>query len=291
MIFGQGQIPAKYLEYGPARAAILPVPYEGTVSYGKGASRGPAAILRASSYLEWYDEELSRLNFQAGITTVKPLGAEKSPEKMAETVAKACKKLLKQGKFIAMLGGEHSISFGLYRALREKYPDLSVVQIDAHTDLRQELQGSPYSHGCVMRRICETCRRTAQVGIRSLSHEEALFIKENRKAVYFAHQIREKRGWLRNMLKQLGRNVFLTIDIDGLDPSVVPHTGTPEPGGLGWYETLDIIRAVFRERNVVAFDLVELAPTPYSAPSDFLAAKLVYRLIGYKFKSLLRPVA
>ncbi|MFH0921266.1 MAG: agmatinase [Fibrobacterota bacterium] len=289
-LFGKGEIPPAFSGYAGARAVVLTVPYEGTVSYGRGTGRAPAALLNASYFLEYYDETLNRRNYEAGIATLPPLKAEKTPEKMVASVEKACDRLVRDNKFIAMVGGEHSISFGLYRALRKKYPDLSVLQIDAHGDLRDSYEGSPYSHACVMRRITASCRKTAQVGIRSICAEEAAFIRKNKRPVYMARDITGKTKWIPGMLKKLSRNVFVTIDIDGFDPSVVPHTGTPEPGGLGWYEGLNILHKVFEKKNVVGFDLVELASSPISRASDFLAAKLVYHLIGCKFKKILRTV-
>ncbi|OGS37242.1 MAG: agmatinase [Elusimicrobia bacterium RIFOXYB2_FULL_49_7] len=287
MHFGQGVIPKKYLKYDAARAAILSVPYEGTVSYGKGTSKGPRKIIEASRYLEFFDEELGLLNYQAGLTTCPPLKPAATPQKMVEAVRQSARQLLSDEKFIIMLGGEHSISYGLYLALRERVRDLSVLQIDAHADLRTTFQGSPFSHACVMRRIDESCPRTVQVGIRSFCAEEALFIRQKKKHLFMAKDIHGKTDWFDQAIRRLSRNVFLTIDIDGFDPSLVPHTGTPEPGGLFWYETLAFLKRLFEKRNVIAFDLVELAPTSFSAPSDFLAARLVYRLLGYKFKTLL----
>lgn len=283
MHFGQGEIPEPFTRYPSAQAAILPVPYEGTVSYGKGTARGPAAILEASRFQEYYDDELLTPSFKCGIATIAPLKAAKTPEKMVKSVEVLSLKILKDNKFPIMLGGEHSLSLGLYRALKTKYPKLSVVQFDAHPDLRNVFRGTAMSHGCVMRRIRETCSSTAQVGIRSICEEEAGYIKREKCDIYWARNIVGRTDWISGMLRKLNRDVFLTIDIDGFDPSVVPHTGTPEPGGLSWYDGLAIFKRLFRERNVVGMDLVELASDKTSRPSDFLAAKLVYRLIGYKF--------
>jgi agmatinase len=283
MQFGQGEIPAEYTRYAAARTVILPVPYEGTVSYGKGTASAPAAVLEASRFQEYYDDELGKLTYKTGIATLPALKTEKTPEKMAAMVEKVSLREIKNNKFVFMLGGEHSLSYGLYRALTVKYRRLSVVQIDAHADLRETFKGSRFSHGCVMRRICETCDSTAQIGIRSVCREEAAFIRKKKKDVYWARDIAGKSGWISRMLKKLHRDVFLTIDVDGFDPSVVPHTGTPEPGGLSWYEGLKLFREIFKRKNVVGMDLVEVASDKTSRISDFTAAKLMYRLIGYKY--------
>ena len=281
--FGCGEIPKKYTEYKNASAVIIPVPYEGTVSYGKGTGAAPLAILKASYFQEFYDDELRTETYLNGIHTLPLLKAEKSPEKMVESVEKSAKRIVNDSKFPFMLGGEHSISFGLYKALSSKYPKLGVVQIDAHADLRDSYEESKYSHAAVMRRIRETCKHTAQIGIRSICREEADYIKKDKCDIYFANEITGKSNWINGMLKKLPKDIFLTFDIDGLDPSVVPHTGTPEPGGLMWFETLHILRQLFKHKNVVGMDLVELSSDKTSRNSDFLAAKLTYRMLGYKF--------
>jgi len=281
--FGCGEIPKKFTDYKTAAAVILPVPYEGTVSYGKGTAAAPEALIKASYFQEFYDDELECETYTKGIHTLAPLKAAKNPETMVNDVRKASAKILKDNKFPFMLGGEHSISYGLYLALKEKYPDLGVIQIDAHADLRDSYEDSKYSHAAVMRRIRETCKDTAQIAIRSICREEADYIKKEKAAVYFAREITGRTEWIKGMLKKLPKQIFLTFDIDGMDPSVVPHTGTPEPGGLSWYETLHILREIFKNKDVVGMDLVELSSDKTSRNSDFLAAKLAYRMLGYKF--------
>ncbi|MBW2981603.1 agmatinase [Candidatus Woesearchaeota archaeon] len=277
-----------YSEYAKSKAVILPVPYGGTVSYGKGTEKGPSAIIKASQHMEFYDEELKKNNFKAGICTLHTLKSEPKPEKMAESVYNNCRQLIKDNKFIVMLGGEHSISSGLAKALKEKYKDLSVLQLDAHSDLRDkwyigEEDKSPlskYSHACVMKRIREFCSKTVQVGIRSMSEEE---IPESKRSnIFWAKDIYNNNKWFDKAINLLSNNVFITIDLDVFDPSIMSATGTPEPGGLLWYQVIDFLKQVFKKKNVVGFDAVELAPNNDKS-CDFMAAKLIYRLIGYKF--------
>ena len=273
--------------YANSKTVILPVPYGGTVSYGKGAEKGPQSIIKASHHLELYDEELKKSTFKKGICTLQSLKSEKTPQKMVQSIYDNSKKLIQDNKFIVILGGEHSISSGLAKALKEKYSDLSVLQLDAHADLRDKWyigeEGksklSKYSHACVMKRIREFVKKTVQVGIRSISEEE---IKESRKSsIFWAKDIHNNEKWHKKALNSLSKNVFITIDLDVFDPSIMPATGTPEPGGLTWYQVTNFLRKVFKKKNVVGFDAVELAPDSNKS-CDFTAAKLVYRLIGYK---------
>jgi agmatinase len=290
MEFGKGEIPEKYTQYDRAAAVILPAPYEGTVTCGRGTARGPSKILESSYYLEFYDEELDRLTYRAGIATLPSLRPAAYPQAMIKSVVKVCKKIVSDFKFPVLIGGEHSLSLGLYIALKHRYKDLSVLQIDAHADMRSTYEGSKYNHACVMRRIGDTCKNTVQIGIRALCFEERNYIRATKRQVYFAKDVRNKSAWINRMLKQLTKNVYVTIDVDGFDPSVVPHTGTPEPGGLSWFKVMEILKRVFHSKNVVGFDVMELAPTSESAASDLLAAKLVYKLIGYKFLKKLKPL-
>ncbi len=252
------------------------------MSYGHGAAAAPEAILKASYYQEFYDDELNIETYKCGIHTLPVIKPCKSPKEMIDRVEQVADSVIADGKIPFMLGGEHSISFGLYKALHKKYPDIGVVQIDAHADLRDSYEGTKYSHAAVMRRIRETCQHTTQIGIRSLCREEADYIKQHKASVYLAKDIHNNNGWIDKMVKQLPEDIFITFDIDGLDPSIVPHTGTPEPGGLLWYETLEILKRIFKEKNVVGIDLVELASDNTSRNSDFLVAKLAYRMMGYK---------
>ncbi len=261
-----------------ARAVVVPVPYEGTVTYRKGTANGPEAVIDASNQVEFYDIELDReTGFEIPIHTTEALDPEVSPEEMVDRMKEATTELVAGGKLPVFLGGEHSISTGAVLALRERYVDLSVLQIDAHSDLRDSYEGSKHNHACVMRRIREQVERAAQVGIRSMDKEEIDFIREN-KLDEFVHGPEFDAD---KVVEQLSDNVYVTIDLDGFDPSEVPGVGTPEPGGLRWKQALELLRKVGEKRNIVGFDIVELSPVPGSVQSEFLAAKLAYKMLGY----------
>lgn len=266
-------------DYKKSRFVILPVPYEGTVSYGKGTSKGPAAILKASKNLELYDEELCKDSYKSGIVSLEPLKSASNPEKMVENVEIACRRIIEDKKFPILLGGEHSISTGFCRALKKKYPNLSVLQLDAHADLRQKYDGTPYSHACIMARVREICP-AVQVGIRSLSKEEAEWIKKDNLPIFWAKDIYNNDNWFDKAISKLSDNVFITIDVDIFDPSIMEATGTPEPGGLNWYQVVRFLKEVCKRKKIVGFDVVELAPNGNNA-CDFSCAKLVYKMIGY----------
>lgn len=274
-------IPEKYSGYADSKIAILPFPYEKTTCYVKGTKNGPDAIIKASSEMELYDEELGNI-FEAGICTMRHLEGNSKPELMESVVHKNIKALLDGNKFVAVLGGEHSITSGIVKAFREKYDGLSVLQIDAHADLRDDFEGSRYSHACAMRRTIEICP-VVPVGIRSLSHEESEFIKEKKLKIFWAKDVVGNDAWFDAAISMLSRNVYITIDFDGLDPSVMPSVGTPEPGGFGYYQLLRFLKKVCEKRNVVGFDAVELCPNKNDISSDFTAARIIYKLIGYKF--------
>ncbi len=264
-----------------ARVVVLRVPYEGTVSYGTGTADGPQAIIEASRHLELYDWELDWEPATIGIYTLEALAVQQlPPEEMIEQVEKRYAELLNENKFVVLLGGEHSISYGVDRPLREKYPDLSILHWDAHADLRDSFEGTKFSHACVIRRFYDQAKRIVQVGIRSLSKAEAEFIKKNKLKpnIFTPAEFDVKK-----ILSRLSQNVYVTIDLDGFDPAVLPATGTPEPGGLFWPDFIELMRAVFKEKNVVGFDIMELAPIKDQSASNFLAALAVYKLIGYKF--------
>ncbi len=268
-----------FSDYGKARFAVIPVPYEKTTSYGKGTANGPIAILEASRYMELYDEELDSNTAESGIATLKPVLSDDSPEALTEKLRSVCAKVLQDKKFPVVLGGEHSISLGMLLALKDYYKDVSVLQFDAHADLRDAYQGSKHSHACVMRRIREHAP-AVQVGIRSFSDDEADNVKKERKNIFMAAEM-HRRDCTQEIINRLGKNVFITFDVDAFDPSIMPSTGTPEPGGMGWYDVLDILRAVSKERNIVGFDAVELAPNPQTTAPDYTVARLVYRVMGY----------
>ncbi len=274
-------IDANYSNYKSASTVILPVPYEATTSYMSGTQSGPAAVIDASAYVELYDEELDAEAYRSGVFTAAAMEFSGNVERDFDRITKTASTFLDDGKFLVGIGGEHSISFPLYRAYHQRFNDLSVLQLDAHSDLRYEYEDSIYSHASVMRRIYELNRNIVQAGIRSQCVEEAQFIKSERIRTFYAHRLRES-GFGTELIEALSSNVYLTIDVDFLDPSIMPATGTPEPGGFLWYETIRFLRRVFAERNVVGLDVVELSPLPGLAHPDFLTAKLIYKLIGMK---------
>ncbi|MBI2541718.1 agmatinase [Candidatus Woesearchaeota archaeon] len=275
------EIPDAYSNYADSCAVILPFPYEKTTSYIKGTEKGPDAIIKASGQIELYDEEIGNI-FEIKISTLKPLITKEMPELMVDAGFACIKEVLDDGKFIVTLGGEHSITSGIVKAFREKYSGLSVLQIDAHSDLREEYQGSRHSHACAMKRVAEICP-IVQVGIRSMSGEEFEFVKEKKMNIFWAKDIVDNDNWFNKAISRLTRNVYITLDLDGLDPGIMPSVGTPEPGGLGYYQTLRFLKKVFESRNVVGCDVVELCPNKSNAAPDVTAARIVYKLIGYKF--------
>jgi len=279
-----GGIDPEYGTLEKAALVVVPVPYDLTTTYQGGARKGPAAIIEASCNMELYDEELDREVYKSGIHTLPPLEAVATgPEAMLERVESAVSGVLAMGKTPVILGGEHSITLGTIRAARKRYPKLSVLHLDAHADMRESYQGSPFSHACIGRRMKELCP-VVQAGIRSMSVEEAAFIRETNVPVFSAAAIRKDRSWVSKVLRHLSRDVFISVDLDALDPSVMPATGTPEPGGLAWHDVLDVIREVCRRKHVIGFDIVELAPIPGMVAPDFLAARLAYRMMGYVSK-------
>ena len=276
-----GGIPDEFCNYKDSKIVILPVPYDGTSTWGKGADRGPDAILEASANMELYDIDTDSEVFRKGIYTAKPVREKTSPEKMAEQVRKEVSRYIEDGRFIVTLGGEHSVSIGAVKAFAEKYPGLCVLQIDAHSDLRQEYLGSPFNHACVMARIREYCP-IVQVGIRSMDVEERQYIDKER--IFYAKDIvGGGKEWMEDVIEKLGHHVYVTIDLDGFDPSVVPATGTPEPGGFQYYDVIQLLRKVIMKKNLAGFDVVELCPDDRNKTSDFLASKLIYQLLSFKF--------
>jgi len=275
-----GGIPQKYSELKTAKIVVLPVPYDGTSTWIKGADKGPAAILDASANMELYDIETDSEVYKRGIYTAKAVTEKSSPEKMTAAVYKNALKYVSDGKFLVTVGGEHSISVGAIQAYAEKYKDLTVLQFDAHSDMRPEYEGSRYNHACAMSRAAEFCP-VVQAGIRSMDVEEKKYIKSNR--VFFAEKRMQDVGWMDKAVKLLSKNVYITIDLDVFDPSIMPSTGTPEPGGLFWYEVLEMIRKVNKKCNIVGFDVVELCPNNIDKAPDFLASKLIYKILSYKF--------
>jgi agmatinase len=284
-------IPKENSALTSSRIVILPAPYEATVSYGGGTGRGPAAILDASHYVELFDEETKREIYREhGIATLKPLAFGKKRDAAAlQLINDRVRKLLDLDKFVVTLGGEHTISAAPIAAYARKYADLSVLQFDAHSDLREEYEGTPYSHACVMARVAEFIdpTRIVQVGIRAQCREEAEFIREHGIHTFYAHDIRSGaysrllKTWDDAVVERLTDHVYITFDVDGLDPSIMPATGTPEPNGLLWHETLHCIRKVSRKKKIVGFDVVELAPLPGLSHPDLTTAKLVSKILNY----------
>lgn len=267
-----------------SKVCILSVPYDLTTSYRSGAKDGPRAIIEASTQLELYDEELCRETYRVGISTLDELEvADLSPEEMVESVYKAGLRLVEAGKFPVLLGGEHTIAIGMARALKERYQDLSIVQFDAHADLRDEYEDRKFCHACVARRLIELAR-LLQLGIRSFSQQEADYMKQSEVKTVACSDIIKGEACEREIMTTTSDKVYITIDLDVLDPSIMPSVGNPEPGGLGWYDMLSLLRHLSSVKEVVGFDVVELSPIPDNISPDFLAAKLVYRLLGYIFK-------
>ncbi len=266
-----------------ARVLIWPVGYERTVSYGGGTKDGPAAIIDASRHMELYDEELGGETARIGIHTLPAMATEHAPADMMAALYEQATTLLDSNKFLCTLGGEHSISGPVIRAHKDKYPGLSVLQIDAHADLRESYDGTPHSHASVMRRVTEFCP-AVQVGIRSLSADEARAIPSLPVTVFFAKDIAGRTDWMERAIDSLSDTVYLTFDVDGLDPSIMPATGTPEPGGLLWYDVLEFLRLLAARKKVVGMDVVELSLVADSHAPSFLTAKLIYKALGYFFR-------
>lgn len=283
-------LPTAFLDLGIAKTAydqaatvILPVPFERTTSYGKGTAHGPRALLRASHYVEWYDDELECEPCDAGIHTLAPcLASAHGPEAAIRQIEEAASEHIAAGKFLVGVGGEHSLTLGLVRATARSHSDLGVVQFDAHADLRDSYEGSPYSHACVMKRLLDLGRPSLAVGLRSLSKSEARLIRDQGLAVVWGRELADCESRFDGLLDSLPETVYLTFDIDFFDPAIAPATGTPEPGGGLWDPTLRLLRRLFQRKRVVAMDLVELAPIPGQPATDFLAAKLIYKCLGYR---------
>jgi agmatinase len=281
-----GDLPKEYSSLDKSKVVIIPVPYDGTSTWIKGADKGPDAILEASANMELYDIETDSDICNVGIFTDVPVTEKSSPEKMTEAVKDRVLNHLSKDKFVVLLGGEHSISVGSFLAHAKKFKDLTILQLDAHADLRPEYENSKYNHACAMSRGKEISP-IVQVGIRSMSADEIDEI--DRSVVFFAEDIfsdkkeYKNKKWMDKAISKLSKKVYITIDLDVFDPSIMPSTGTPEPGGLLWYDVLDLMRKVCKERDVVGFDIVELCPNEVNKTPNFLASKLIYKILGYKF--------
>jgi agmatinase len=286
MNFG-GISEAEFSSFDTARVLVLPVSYEGTVSFGTGTGEGASAIIDASRNMELYDEETDSEVYKIGIHTLDEFQPRETPEAMMNALYERSKELIKTDKFLCMLGAEHSVSAPIIRAHSEKYHNLSVLQIDAHADLRDTYDGTPHSHASIMARVVKDLRiPSVQVGIRSISADEARALGAGLPTkIFWAKDIVGRTDWIDEAVDSLTENVYLTIDIDGLDPSLVPTTGTPEPGGLGWYETLTLIKKLAEKRRIVGMDLVEFSKAENSDAPAFLCAKLVYKSLAYIFRN------
>jgi agmatinase len=266
-----------------ARAVILPVPLDRTTSYVGGTRNGPREILEASSHMELWDEELGIDVHPIGIYTLPemelPFG-ELAP--LMDEIARVAAEVFQRDKFLVTLGGEHSITPPLVKAAAAQHPGVGLLQIDAHADLRDKYMGTPHNHACAIRRSLEYAPAT-QVGIRSLSPEEAAVAASLKTTIFYDHSMRQQPSWIDRVVDTLPAKVYITIDVDGLDPAIMPATGTPEPGGLSWYETLALLRATVSRREVVGCDVVELSPLPGLMAPNFLCAKLVYKILTYRF--------
>lgn len=284
-------LPEQWSGLERSRVVILPVPYEHTTSFGKGTASGPKAILDASGQVELYDEELDSEIYTVtdGIATLKPLDLRCNDAAAVESIREKVLGLIKKDKTVVCIGGEHTISSGAARAHSDFYPDLSVLQLDAHSDLREEYEGNRYSHACVMARIYEFNKNIVQVGIRSQCREEADFIRQKKINTFYAFDLKSGRygthrtAWHDAVIGSLRENVYLTIDCDFFDPGLMPAVGTPEPGGFGWHETVSFLRSLSERRRIVGFDITELSPIPGFIHPQFVTAKLIYKLIGYIF--------
>ncbi|QJP33402.1 agmatinase [Nonlabens sp. Ci31] len=276
-------IPDEYAGLDNASIVLIPVPYDGTSTWQKGADKGPKAFLEASANMELYDIETDTEVYHHGVFLAEAVTENSSPEAMVAAVHATTKKYIKKNKFVTLFGGEHSISIGSIRAFNEMYEHLSILQIDAHADLRKEYEGSTCNHACALYEASQTAN-LVQVGIRSMDSIE-VGVNDDEK-VFYGHEMIQDDYWSEKATEALTENVFITIDLDAFDPSICPSTGTPEPGGMFWYEMLDFLKMVFAEKNVVGFDIVELCPNPAEKSSDFLAAKLYYKMLSYKFKDI-----
>jgi agmatinase len=273
-------IPDEYAQLESSEIVLIPVPYDGTSTWVKGSEKGPEAFLEASENMEIYDIETDSEVYKKGVFLADPVSEKVSPETMVDAVHKTASEYIKMGKFVTLFGGEHSVSIGSIRAFRENFDNLTVLQFDAHADLRPEYDGSKCNHACAAHEAQQTTN-LVQVGIRSMDTVEKPFLKKEN--CFFAHEIMANENWMSEALSKITENVFITIDLDVFDSSIMPSTGTPEPGGLNWYHIIDFIKLVIKNKNVVGFDIMELCPNKANKAPDFLAAKLYYKILSHVF--------
>ncbi len=279
-ILNYGGLEGEFTEYKNAGIVVLPVPYDGTSTWLKGADKGPQAILEASANMELYDIETDSEVYTKGIATLAPVTESASPEAMADAVEMRVDAILNDKKFPVIVGGEHSVSIGAIRAFAKHYEDFSVLQLDAHSDMRDSYEGSDHNHACVMARAKEMAS-VAQVGIRSSCAEEKHNIDPER--IFYAHEIKESSTWMYDVSEKLSDNVYITIDLDVLDPAYMPSTGTPEPDGLNYREVINFLKLINERHNIIGLDVVELCPNEINKAPDFLAAKLIYQILSIKY--------
>ena len=276
-----GDFSAAETQYETAAIAILPVPYDGTSTWIKGADLGPEALLEASANLEFYDIETDSEVYKKGIATLDPVLTNSTPEAMSADVQSRMESILADGKFPVLIGGEHSVSIGAFRAVAQHYQDFSILQLDAHSDMRDVYEGSSHNHACVMARAKELTDNITQVGIRSSAIEEKKNINPDR--IFYAHQLKEDAEWIHKVSAQLGEHVYITIDLDVLDPAYMPSTGTPEPDGLSYREIINLLKFISYNHHIIGLDMVELCPNHENKAPDFLAAKLIYQFLSMNF--------
>lgn len=278
-----GDLPQEYSNYKNSDIVILPVPFDKTSTWIKGADRGPRAIIEASKNLEFYDIETNSEVYKRGIFTDKRITA-KNPKEMINKTYERVKDLLNDKKFVIVLGGEHTVSIGTIKAHAEFFKNIDILHLDAHSDMRDSYERKKFSHACVMSRVKEITGNIVSVGIRSMDSSELKNVDSHR--ILYAAEIYQSKNWISRVVRKISKNVYITVDLDVFDPSIMPSVGTPEPGGLGWYQVINLLKSVSENKNIIGFDVVELCPSENKAP-DFLAAKLVYRLLSLVFQ--LRP--
>ncbi|WP_185862109.1 agmatinase [Blattabacterium cuenoti] len=276
------EISEKYATLEKSKIVLIPVPYDNTQTWKKGSKKGPKAFLSASKHMELYDIETDSEVYKRGIYLSSPIvNSSISSKKMIQKVYNETKKYLFKKKFVTLIGGDHSISIGSIRAFGEKYPNLSILHMDAHADLRPVYKKNPYSHACSMHEASKKYP-LIQIGIRSMDLLEKKYFQKGN--VFYMQEIQKNDFWMQKAIHKLSKNVFISIDIDVFDPSIAPSTGTPEPGGLLWYSTLKFFKKVFKKKKIIGFDIVELLPNKKESSTDFLAVKLFYKLLSYKYE-------
>jgi agmatinase len=278
--FNFGGLPEQFTDRKKSKIVVLPVSFDKTTTWLKGSDKGPDAIIDASRNMELYDIETNSEVCEKGIFTEKEIKASSS-ELMIKNVYEKVKNLLNDRKFVVILGGEHSVSIGAVKVCSEFFKNMSVLHLDAHTDMRDSYEGTKYSHACAMARVKEVTKNIVSVGIRSMDSSELGNIDKSK--IFYAEKIHDSDDWIKKAVGKLSQNVYVSIDLDVFDPGIMPSTGTPEPGGLDWYQVTKLLRSVAESKNIVGFDVVELCPSENNKAPDFLAAKLIYKLLSYKF--------